>query len=116
MRRWVMVTHTATDGRPAASEVLLRYVLTVTLLDAPRDRSMTVAELAGAVEHGGFRIEGRAGKVISDALRWEVRRGRVVRVGRNQYKAGPRVPRSTEHRMRTRIATARGAPGAACRP
>jgi hypothetical protein len=105
-----------TDRRPVAREVVLRYLLTVTLLEAPPGRSMTVQELAVAVEARGFQLEGRAGKVISDALRWEVRRKRVVRVARNQYRAGVRVPRSTQHRMRTRIATERAAPGAACRP
>ena len=30
------------------------------------------------IDHAGFPIEGRASKVISDALRWEARRGRAV--------------------------------------
>jgi hypothetical protein len=51
-------------------------------------------ELTTAVEDAGLQAEGRPGKAISDALRTEVARGRVVRVGRGRYAAGA-APRTT---------------------
>ncbi|MEM9714353.1 MAG: hypothetical protein AAGA17_19180 [Actinomycetota bacterium] len=71
------------------------------LVDA--GRPISVAELARALERQGFCIAGRPGKVISDALRWDVRRGRIERVGLDRYRRG-RLARSTLHRMRQRIA------------
>jgi hypothetical protein len=68
------------SGRP------LRWVLLVVLSD--NGSPMTVAELASAVERMGFAVSGRASKTVSDALRWEVRRGRVVRVARSTYRLG----------------------------
>ena len=68
---------------------------------------MEVAELERAVAAAGFRPgAGRPSKEISDALRWEVARGRAVRLGRGRYAAG-RVADVTRHRMRRRIDTAR---------
>ena len=68
---------------------------------------MQVAELERAVTAAGFRAgSGRASKEISDALRWEVARGRAVRLGRGRYAAG-RVADVTKHRMRRRIDNAR---------
>ncbi|MGK2948350.1 MAG: hypothetical protein ACSLFP_07235 [Acidimicrobiales bacterium] len=75
----------------------LRYLLTLLLRET--GRPMTIRELVAAVEASGVRIDGRAGKVISDSLRWEVRRGRAVRVGRASYRAGE-MPRSTASWMR----------------
>lgn len=82
----------------------LRYTLTLTLLDA--DRPLGVADLAVALAQQGRTTPGRTGKDISDALRWEVRRGRAVRLGRNRYVAGE-IPRSTIHWMRTTVAGTR---------
>ncbi|MEM8905052.1 MAG: hypothetical protein AAGF02_15220 [Actinomycetota bacterium] len=86
---------------PSLRGLELRYALVLVLVDA--GRPISVAELARALERRGFRIAGRPGKVISDALRWEVRRGRVDRVGLDRYRRG-RLARSTLHRMRHRIA------------
>ena len=70
-------------------------------------RPMEVADLERAVAAAGFRAgSGRPSKEISDALRWEVARGRAVRVGRGRYAAGY-VAGVTKHRMRRRIDTAR---------
>lgn len=77
----------------------LRYVLTTHL--ATRG-SATVAELADALDASGYRLTGRGSKVVSDALRWEIGRGRVVRTGRGRYALG-RIPRQTLARMRTRV-------------
>jgi hypothetical protein len=75
----------------------LRYVLTLAIRDA--GRPVSVAELVALVEQAGFRLERRPGKTVSDALRWEVRKRRVVRAGRARYAAGT-MPRSTAWWMR----------------
>jgi hypothetical protein len=86
------------EGRLGALD--LRYVLVVRLVDA--GRTLTVRDLVNGVLADGFDIDGRPSKTISDALRWEVRRGRVVRRGRGIYAAG-RVSRGTVWRMRERV-------------
>lgn len=85
------------------SGIELRFVLCVYLLDARR--TVTVSELVAHVEGLGVPLAGRTSKLISDALRWEVPKGRVRRVGRSRYAAG-RMPRSTEWWIRTRAAAA----------
>ena len=85
--------------RPLLAGLPLRYALLVVLARSPS--SMSVPELAAGIETLGFGVElapgGRVSKAISDALRWEVRRGRVVRLRRNCYSAG-RIPGSTLRR------------------
>ena len=62
----------------------------------------TVPELIAGLEHWGFAVDGRPSKTVSDALRWERRRGRVSRRGRGLYNAGE-MPRGTEHRIIRRV-------------
>lgn len=62
----------------------------------------SIPELIAGLERWGFAVEGRPSKTISDALRWERRRGRVSRWGRGYYNAGE-MPRSTEHRIIRRV-------------
>ena len=77
----------------------LRYVLTrIVSLQGP----LSVAELRMRLRHLGFSVAGRPSKTISDALRWEVRRGRVERRGRGFYGPGD-IPRSTEYRIIKRV-------------
>lgn len=83
----------------------LRYALTMYLL---QHGPTTVDELIKALEWQGFEIRGRASKQVSDALRWERRRGRVRRLARGLYGPGF-VPRGTEHRIHTRVMTLRAA-------
>ena len=87
-----------------ASSVLagrdLRYVLTVVLHQA--GRPLTVAELVVILERDGLGIVGRPSKTISDALRWEIGKGRVVKVGRSTYARG-RMPRSTASWIRQHV-------------
>jgi hypothetical protein len=89
------------DSRP--DDILrgleLRYALCVTLLDART--SLTIPELIERLETRGFVLRGRQSKTVSDALRWEVRRDRVRRVGRGSYASGS-MPRSTERWIRRR--------------
>jgi len=75
----------------------LRFVLVDEMLSG---RDMTVGEMVAVlVKQYGFDLGGRASKVISDALRWEVRRGRVVRLARGRYRFA-RATRSTVRRVR----------------
>lgn len=86
-------TGRALRGRP------LRYLL-ITLL-ADEDRPLEVKELIAGCVANGVVFDGRASKVVSDALRWEIRSGRVVRLRRGVYSLGV-VPRSTMHWIRRR--------------
>jgi len=75
----------------------LRFVLLDELMQ--REDGMTVAEMVDTlVLRHGFDLGGRASKIISDALRWETRRGRVVRLGRGRYRF-VRAARSTTRRI-----------------
>ena len=77
----------------------LRYVLTRILqLRGPS----TIAEVVAELHRWGFTVAGRPSKTVSDALRWEIGRGRVFRVGRGRYREGW-APRSTEHRIIARV-------------
>lgn len=78
----------------------LRYFLTLTVHAAPR--ALTVDDLVAAVRAVGLQLDGRPSKVISDSLRWEIRRQRVVRVGRSLYAPGV-LPRSTRSFMRLHL-------------
>jgi hypothetical protein len=81
----------------------LRYALTRLLqLIGP----CSIPELCAALENWGFAVEGRPSKTVSDALRWERRRGRVYRRGRGLYGVGW-APRSTEYRIMTRVSELR---------
>ena len=83
----------------------LRYVLTMHLA---HNGPATIAEMMEALKSHGFCIPGRASKVISDALRWEMGRDRVRRLGRGLY--GPRyIPRGTEYRIHQRVLALRAA-------
>jgi hypothetical protein len=92
------MTTTALNG------IGLRYELCVCLLDARMP--LTISELVVRIEANGFAVPGRASKTVSDALRWEVRRGRVTRIGRGRYERGV-MPRSTEWWIRTHAAARR---------
>lgn len=87
-------------GEPAPVVPLLRgRALRFVLVDELRQRpEMSVAELVAAVAAHGFDLGGRASKIISDALRWEVRRGRVTRLRRGWY-AYLRAPAATARRI-----------------
>ena len=79
------------DGRQ------VRRVIVTWLIEA--DRALTVADLVERLADARLWTTGRPGKVVSDSLRWEIGRGRVVRVRRGTYAVG-RIPRSTAFRIR----------------
>jgi hypothetical protein len=89
------------DGRPILRGLELRSVLVMLLVE--RGRPMTVRQLTTAAERRGFAFGGRPSKEAADALRWEVARGRAVRVDRGSYVVG-QVAKVTQHRMRSRVA------------
>lgn len=81
----------------------LRYMLTVNLdIHGPA----SIFEMIELLEYQGFAIPGRASKSVSDALRWEMRRGRVRRLRRGVYGPGL-MPRSTEHHIHKRAGALR---------
>src|SRR4051794_16834569 len=82
----------------------LRYLLTVLLIEA--EQRVSLAQLVRWIEVEGFIVPGRASKTVSDALRWEIGHGRVVRCGRALYAAGS-MPRQTKSRIRHRVAQVR---------
>ena len=77
----------------------LRYVLSMHLFKQGRS---TISELRHALAFHGFDVARPAPKSVSDALRWERRRGRVRRLGRGLYGPG-HMPRGTEHRIHNRV-------------
>lgn len=77
----------------------LRYVLTMHLF---RHGPSTITELVEVLVSQGFGLVSPPPKAVSDALRWERRRGRVQRLGRGLYGPG-RMPRGTEYRIHKRV-------------
>jgi hypothetical protein len=83
----------------------LRYVLTLHLF---QHGAATVTELIDALGWHGFCVRGRPSKAVSDALRWEIGRGRVRRLRRGLY--GPAyIPHATEYRIINRVRSLRAA-------
>lgn len=88
----------------------LRYMLAMHLaVHGPA----TITEMIKSLDRHGFCVPGRASKVISDALRWEIERDRVRRVGRGRYGPGY-LPRSTEYRIHQRVLALREAASCRC--
>ena len=79
---------------------LFRYQLTLLLQEA--HRPMTVAEIVDSLDRHDVGVPGRASKTISDALRWEVRKGRVRRTAPGTYVFGW-MPASTGRWMRSQL-------------
>jgi hypothetical protein len=77
----------------------LRYTLTHHL---SIHGAATVPELLDALAYHNFDVGGRPSKSVSDALRWEMRYGRVRRLARGRYGPGW-MPRGTEHRIHQRV-------------
>jgi hypothetical protein len=93
------------ESRHQLRGIELRYTLTLYLL---QHGPSTVDELIKAMAWQGFDIGGRASKQVSDALRWERRRGRVRRLARSLYGPGY-VLRATEYRIHQRVLALRAA-------
>lgn len=87
-----------TEERPVLTGRRLRYAVALLLFDA--EGTVTLDDLAGRLRTSGYTTSGEPRKAISDALRWELRRGRAVRVRRGQYRSLG-LARSTVRWMRT---------------
>jgi hypothetical protein len=87
------------DGPQTIAGLHLRYLLTLHLAD---EGEASIGDLVAAVDRAGYALAGRPSKTVSDALRWEVRRGRAVRRGRGRYGPGT-MPRQTRSWMRQRL-------------
>ncbi len=93
------VTNTTIIQPKVLRGIELRYVLTTNLaVHGPA----TVVEMVELIQYQGFTVVGRASKAVSDALRWEMRRGRVRRLRRGLYGPG-QMPRSTEQHIHKRV-------------
>jgi hypothetical protein len=79
----------------------LRYAVAVLLHQA--QRTMSLGELADGLDAWGCATVGDARKAISDALRWELHRGRAVRAGRGRYRSRG-LAGSTLRWMRAQVA------------
>lgn len=77
------------EAAPLSKARRFRYAVCVTFATDPRHR--TVSDLTVLANEWSCPLNS---KVVSDALRTELSRGRVVRVRRGVYGRG-RVPRST---------------------
>jgi hypothetical protein len=86
----------------------LRYCLMTLLQD---HGPASIGELRRRLERDGLRVRGAApNKTIADALRHELGKGRVQRIGRGRYASGARPARTVRrHRARHRslVASAR---------
>ena len=91
-------TNDSTNRRVLRGTVLRYALVRLIQLTGPA----TVPELIAGLAYWRFTVDGRPSKTVSDALRWERRRGRVIRRGRGLYSAGE-MPRSTEHRIICRV-------------
>lgn len=80
----------------------IRAAICLTLAARP-DVSRSIDELVAAVRALGIPLGEGANKIVGDAIRWELRRGRVRKTARGWYAAG-RIPRTTLYYMRVRVA------------
>lgn len=96
-----------TASRPEVSGLLLRYAALVVMDGVTQPTS--VAEITEAIERLGVRVPERKGKWVSDALRCEHRKGRIMRVGRNRY-VGSDIPKRTRQRAMRAILELRRSP------
>ena len=86
---WVTGRHT----REAVLAVLLEV-----------GRPLTIEQILAYLESSRVRIGqvAQPNKAVSDVMRYQARLGRVIRMGRGLYRAGP-MPRTTDWRMRARL-------------
>ena len=92
----------SSDTRDTLLAERIRSAACVALKNA-RPATLTIAELVRAIERMGIPIPPPANKTLSDALRWEVGRGRIVKWRRGEFRLGT-LARATEYGMRQRIA------------
>jgi GNAT superfamily N-acetyltransferase len=84
----------------------LRYLACIALRKARRP--LSVAEIVEAIQAEGWDLGDQPNKLVADAIRWEVRKRRILKVARGRYRYG-RMPRSTEWWMQNQVASIRSA-------
>jgi len=62
--------------------------------EARKQSPISIRMMIASAADQGFSFAGRPSKVISDALRCERRRGRIVKTGRGEYTLGT-IPRTS---------------------
>lgn len=67
---------------------------------------MSVSEPVDRLRYQGFLLPAKPSKVVSDALRWEVRKGRIIKVRRGVHRTGC-IPRSTRYWVLDKAAAVR---------
>lgn len=77
----------------------MRYLVLAELIRS--GEALSVAELIDRFRRQKLLLPRRPNKAASDAVRWEVRKGRVVKVRRGVYRIGT-IPRSTRYWILTR--------------
>lgn len=101
-------------GPPPLGGIDLRHALLI-VLDRRRPEPSTIAEMLHDLRGLGlFPAAIGAPKTVSDALRWEVKRGRVVKVHRGLYRIG-HLPETTRWRALRRIERTRASYSGALR-
>ncbi len=86
---WPTAVHPLTVG-----SYELRYLAVAELVTAARP--LTAIELAERIERRGVTIHGSMpNKAVADALRWEIRKGRVKKPARGIFTVGT-MPKSTK--------------------
>jgi len=91
-RDFYVLTRAARRDPTRVGSEELRYLAVAEL--AERRQTMSPRDLAAVLEKRGFVFTGSGNKAVADALRWEVRKGRVVKPARGRYRIGV-MPKST---------------------
>ncbi len=72
----------------------MRYLVLAELIRS--GDALSVAELVGRLRQQGLLLPTRSSKVVWDAVRWEVRKSRIVKLQWGVYRVGS-IPRSTRY-------------------
>ena len=78
----------------------VRAAICITLLDA--DTPLSISELVAALRRWGLPLGEHANKTVADAIRWELQRHHVRKVGRGRF-AIDRLSKTTAFYMRHRV-------------
>jgi len=100
-----MITNTGPTHSPPVTGILLRYA--VILVMEGVTTPVSVADIVRAIERLGVNVPERKGKWVSDALRTERKKKRVIRIGRDRYIGGLPLSERTRRRATRAIVEAR---------
>ncbi len=100
-----MMKNTEQIHSPPVTGLLLRYA--VILVMEGVTTPVSVADIVRAIERLGVSVPERKGKWVSDALRTEHKKQRVIRIGRDRYVGGLPLSERTRRRATRAIVEAR---------